>query len=203
MRQYFCDNLSEMYAYVEGKFTNKTPTVVYVDVGGLAYLVNISVQTYSKIENLDEGKLFLHLHVKEDSHTLFGFFEIEEKDLFLHLISVSGIGPNTARLVLSSMTPLQVRTAIVTENVATFKKVKGVGSKTAERLILELKDKVKQGKIGDDQAPELNNNAEQAMNALVALGFQRQKIRKVLDKLTMDSSISTEELIKRALNQLT
>ena len=192
-----------MYAYIEGIFTHKTPTVVYIDIGGLAYYINISLQTYSKIESLDEGRLYLYLHVKEDSHTLFGFYNEEEKDLFINLISVSGIGPNTARIVLSSMTPLEVRTAIVTENDTAFKKVKGVGPKTAKRLILDLKDKVKHGEISRQRFHQENSNTEQAITALIALGFHRQKVLKSLERIASPDDMSTEQIIKSALHYLT
>lgn len=193
-----------MYAYLQGRLTEKTPTYVHLDVNGVGYLVNISLNTYSRIESLDEVKLVTHLHVKEDSHTLFGFFDEEEKQLFILLLSVSGIGPNTARIILSSMTPLEVRTAIVTDNDAAFKKVKGVGPKTAKRVILDLQGKIKAGAAIADantSIPTLTNNADQAVDALVALGFQKAKVVKVLDKLSPTQSV--EDLIKSALQQLT
>ena len=131
-----------MYAYIEGKYVFKSPTTVYIDVGGVAYVIHISLNTYSRIESAESGRLYTHLHVKEDAHTLYGFADEEEKNLFVLLLSVSGIGPNTARIILSSMVPIEVRTAILTDNDLAFKKVKGVGPKTAKRLILDLKDKI-------------------------------------------------------------
>ena len=116
-----------MYAYIRGTITHKTPTSVYMDVGGVGYLIHISLNTYGHIEHLNEVKLFTHLHIKEDAHSLFGFFDEEEKFLFISLLSVSGIGPNTARIILSSMTPAEVKTSIITEDDLAFKKVKGVG----------------------------------------------------------------------------
>lgn len=192
-----------MYAYIKGHFAYKSPTTVHIDVGGVGYLIHISLHTFSKIESLEKGKLFVHHYVKEDLQALYGFFTEEEKLLFTQLISVSGIGPNTARIILSSMNPLEVRTAIVTENDVAFKKVKGVGPKTAKRLILDLKDKVKQGNLIPSSAPISSENYENAITALMALGFQRNKINKVMDKVGIPVDHSTEEIIKIALKHLT
>ncbi|MEL6122808.1 MAG: Holliday junction branch migration protein RuvA [Bacteroidota bacterium] len=173
-----------MYAYLNGRLETKTPTQVYMDIAGVGYLVHISLHTYSKIESLEATKLYTHLYVKEDALTLYGFADPEERELFILLISVSGIGPNTARIVLSSMTPVEVRTAIVTDNDAAFKKVKGVGPKTAKRIILDLQGKIKEGAaILDTTAPAADRNVEEAINALVALGFQKAKVQKVIQKL--------------------
>jgi len=131
-----------MIAYIDGKITLHTPTYVYIDINGLGYHVNISLQTFSAIEPLAKVKLWTYLHIKEDSQALYGFFEEDERAVFIHLISVSGIGPNTARLILSGMTSGEVRRAISNENVVAFNKVKGVGPKTAKRVILDLKDKI-------------------------------------------------------------
>ena len=192
-----------MYAYIQGKFAYKSPTTVYVETGGVGYLVNISLNTYSQIEKTESGKLFTHLYVKEDQLSLYGFYDEEEKNLFIQLISVSGIGPNTARIILSSMNPLEVRTAIVTENDSAFKKVKGVGPKTAKRVIIDLKDKVKEGTISAAHGIHLSDNPNKALNALIALGFQKQKITKILDSLSNIQALSTEEIIKMALQRLT
>ena len=192
-----------MYAYIEGKFVLKTPTTVYVDNGGVAFLINISVHTFSKIESLDQGRLYTHLYVKEDVLSLYGFFDEEEKELFRQLISVSGIGPNTARIVLSSMTPSEVGTAIALENDTAFKKVKGVGPKTAKRIILDLKDKVRRPVEDQKVQKQDGGRLDQAAIALVALGFQRQKVNKTLDKINYNETMSTEEIIKMALQHLT
>ena len=194
-----------MYAYIEGKYVFKSPTTVYIDVGGVAYIIHISLNTYSRIESTESGRLYTHLHVKEDAHTLYGFADEEEKNLFVLLLSVSGIGPNTARIILSSMVPIEVRTAILTDNDLAFKKVKGVGPKTAKRLILDLKDKIKEGgaiKPVTPGQPGVSNN-EEVLAALVALGFQRAKIVKLLDKISIPPHASTEERIKIALQHLT
>ena len=192
-----------MYAYIQGRFTYKSPTTVHIDVGGVGYLIHISLHTFSNIESLEEGKLFVHHYVKEDLQALYGFYSEEEKLLFVQLISVSGIGPNTARIILSSMNPLDVRTAIVTENDIAFKKVKGVGPKTAKRLILDLKDKIKKGDITGATKPSTSLNYENAVTALMALGFQRNQINKVMDKVGIPVDYSTEEIIKIALKHLT
>jgi len=182
-----------MYAYINGQYSFKSPTEVYIDVQGVGYHVHITLNTFAQIESLDKGKLYTYLHVKEDAQILFGFFTKEEKQLFILLLSVSGIGPNTARIILSSMTPIEVRTAILTDNDAAFKKVKGVGPKTAKRVILDLKDKIKAGSamVNSDQ-PVVSTALNQATEALLALGFHRQKISKVLDGLAITPAMSTE-----------
>ena len=131
-----------MYAYLQGKFTFKNPAQVYVDVNGVGYEVNISLNTFSYIQHLSEGRLFTHLQVKEDAHVLFGFFDKQEKDMFVMLTGVSGIGAATARMMLSSLKPEEVSVAIIQSNIKLLESVKGIGKKTAERLVLELKDKI-------------------------------------------------------------
>lgn len=192
-----------MIAYLDGKITYHSPTFVYVDIDGLGYHVNISLQTYSAIESLSDVKLWTYLHVKEDSQTLYGFFEQDERTVFRHLLSVSGIGPNTARLILSSMTSIEVRRAISQENVVAFNKVKGVGPKTAKRVILDLKDKiVKEELSGGVTTIEKNSDVrDEAIKALVALGFQRAQAQKSIDKY-YSSELSVEELIKTVLQQV-
>jgi len=192
-----------MYAYIEGKITYLSPTNTYIDIQGLGYDVNISLQTYSKIESLTNVKLWIHQHVKEDAHTLYGFFDENEKHLFRLLISVSGIGPNTGRVILSSMTSQEVRTAIIHENVVAFNKVKGVGPKTAKRIILDLKDKlIKEGLVDEKPGAILNNSTKsEATSALIALGFQSNKIKKIVDQCYSDE-ISVENLIKKVLQQV-
>ena len=183
-----------MYAYISGQYTFKSPTEVYIDVQGVGYHVHISLNTYAQVESLDAGKLYTYLHVKEDAQILFGFHSEEEKKLFILLLSVSGIGPNTARIILSSMTPLEVRTAILSDNDAAFKKVKGVGPKTAKRVILDLKDKVKAGGAMVTQSQQMpSSSIDQALEALVALGFQRQKVSKVLDNCLLYTSDAADE----------
>jgi len=195
-----------MIAYLEGKIDQKNPTSVYLDIGGLAYEVHISLNTFSELENKQKIKLFTHLHVKEDSHTLYGFVEESEKIIFKQLISVSGIGPNTARMILSYMTVTEVQSAILNENVPAFKKVKGVGPKTAKLIILDLKNKV--AKTAAETALPLKNSGskirEEATSALLALGFQKSSIEKQIDKILKEQPELTqvEMIIKSVLRQM-
>jgi len=195
-----------LIAYLEGKISYKSATNVYIDISGKAYDVQISLNTYGAIEQLDTVKLYTQLIVRDDAHTLYGFYTIEEKDLFNKLVSVSGIGPNTARVILSYMTPKEASNAILTDDVVAFKKVKGVGPKTAQRIILDLKDKMhkkamESGNVGILTSPTIR---DEAISALVALGFQKNQIIKQVDKvLSQDSSIDqVEKLIKSTLRQL-
>ena len=195
-----------MIAYLNGPITEKSPTHIVVEAGGVGYQVNISLYTYTAIEALDRVKILTHLHVKEDSHTLFGFAEEAERSLFILLLSVSGIGPNTARVMLSSMNPEEIRIAIISEDVAAFKKVKGVGPKTAKRIILDLKDKVLKasGEVSLS-LPTVNNTfRDEALSALVALGFNKIQVQKTLNHVLKLSPgpATVEELIKLALKQL-
>ncbi|NND06901.1 MAG: Holliday junction branch migration protein RuvA [Saprospiraceae bacterium] len=195
-----------MIGYVKGAITYKSPTFIYVECSGVGYHVNISLFTYSKIEKLEHVKLLTHLHVKEDGHTLFGFYEAEERSLFVHLLSVSGIGPNTARIVLSSMAPPDVRDAILTEDELAFKQVKGIGAKTAKQIILDLKSKVSKMAGGTDVTKSIRDNTldEEALSALSALGFNRNQIIKSISAVhKSDTKADTlEALIKAALKRL-
>ena len=197
-RSYFC----RMYAYLEGNLTFKSPTKVYLDVGGVAYLIHISLNTFGKIESQERVRLYTYLHVKEDDLSLYGFYDEEEKNLFVQLISVSGIGPNTARIIVSSMSPNEVRTAILMDNDLAFKKVKGVGPKTAKRIILDLKDKIGKGEAGITLG-QASGPLVEARDALVALGFQKSKVEKTLSVIQVDPGSGVEGLIKKALKQLT
>jgi Holliday junction DNA helicase RuvA len=195
-----------MIAYLKGEITFKSPTYILVEAGGIGYHVNVSLYTYSQIEKLERVKILTHLHIKEDSHTLYGFAEDAERSLFVHLISVSGIGPSTAQILLSSLNPEEVRAAIVGENVAAFKQVKGIGPKTAKRIILDLKDKMLKDS-GDTPLtilPQDNTMREEALSALVALGFARIQVQKALNKVLKENPTadSVEHLIKLALKQL-
>jgi Holliday junction DNA helicase RuvA len=197
-----------MYAYLQGKFTYKSPAQVYVDVNGIGFEVNVSLNTFSSIQNLQEGKLFTHLQVKEDGHTLFGFFDKEEKDIFLLLISVSGVGASTARMMLSSVKPEEVTKAIQQGNVKLLESVKGIGKKTAERLVLELKDKVGKQTVGSFAAgtnsPIANTIDQDALIALTALGISRNQAELALQKILKSEQeiTSLEELIKKALKAI-
>ncbi len=192
-----------MIAYLNGEITYHSPTYIYLDINGLAYHVNISLQTYARIESLTKVKLWTYLHVKEDSHTLFGFFEQDERSIFKHLISVSGIGPNTARLILSSMTSGEARRAIANEDVVSFNKVKGIGPKTAKRVILDLKEKILKEEIpqGISASEPMQDVQQEATQALMALGFQRAQVQKAMSGI-YQPGMSVEELIKTVLKQV-
>ncbi len=192
-----------MYAYLRGDFSYKNASQVYVDINGVGYEVNITLNTYSAIESLPAGKLFTYLQIKEDAHTLYGFFEKEEKDMFVLLISVSGVGAATARMMLSSLKPEEVEIAISTGNLKLIESVKGIGKKTAERLVLELKDKVgnKSSSSSQSWSKTVNNIERDAVNALIALGIaQKQAELSVKKILTAEPEIlKLEDLIKKAL----
>ncbi len=194
-----------MYAYLQGKFTYKTPAQVYVDVNGVGYEVNISLNTYSDILPLEIGKLYTYLQVKEDGHVLYGFSEKQEKEMFVLLISVSGVGAATARMMLSSLKSDEVRLAILSANLKLIESVKGIGKKTAERLVLELKDKVgKQSAGGEMMAPVTNTLEQDAFTALTALGISRQQAELSVQKIIRAEPGITqlEDLIKKALKAI-
>jgi holliday junction DNA helicase RuvA len=193
-----------MYAYLQGKFTYKSPAQVYVDVNGIGYEVNISLHTYSAIQEATEGKLFTYLQIKEDGHTLFGFFDKEEKEMFVLLIGVSGIGAATARM-LSSLQPVEIVKAIQQGNVKLLESIKGIGKKTAERLVLETKDKVaKQTILTETTIPMNNRLQDDALHALVALGIGRNQAEQSIQKIILaEPSVSNlEDLIKKALKAI-
>ncbi|HTH83520.1 MAG TPA: Holliday junction branch migration protein RuvA [Mucilaginibacter sp.] len=199
------DYRENMYAYIDGKLVFKSPAYVVIDAGGVGYHINISLHTYSLLADAERCKLFIWLHVKEDAHTLYGFADEGERRLFLHLISISGIGPNTGRMMLSSITPVEIQTAIINGNVALIQRIKGIGPKSAQRVILELQDKLrKEGSETLSTAPASKNVRDEALAALVMLGFARNVAEKVLDQEINknDSSISVEQLIKFALKSL-
>ena len=188
-----------MIIYLKGEITYKSPTYIIVETGGIGYQVNISLHTYSQIEKLEKLKILTYLHIKEDSHTLYGFAEEAERSLFIQLISVSGIGPNTARLLLSSLSPEDARAAIIGEDVS-------IGPKTAKRIILDLKDKLIK-ESGDKLltfAAVDNTFRDEALSALVSLGFSRIQVQKTLNRVLKEQPgiNNVEDLIKLALKQL-
>lgn len=195
-----------MISYIKGEITWKTPTYIVVETGGIGYHVHISLHTYAQIEKLERVKIHTHLLVREESHTLYGFAEESERSLFQHLISVSGVGPTTAQLLLSAMTPDDIRAAIIGEHEQAFSKVKGIGPKTAKRIILDLKDKMVKtaGDAPLSLLPQDNTTREEALSALVALGFARVQVQKALNAVLKEkpSIKNVEELIKLALRQL-
>ena len=195
-----------MIAYIRGKFTFKSPTEVVMDVQGIGYQIHITLNTYGQIKDLAEGILYTHLVIKEDAHTLFGFADRMEKQMFQHLISVSGVGPSTAQVVLSSLTSDQVSMAILSEDERTFGRVKGIGPKTAKRIIIDLKDKIGKVEAGRvlTYASQNNTNVEEALSALVALGFNRSQVQKALNELLTkeQKDWSVEDLVKEGLRKL-
>ncbi len=193
-----------MIAYLKGDFVNKTPSSVYVDVNGVGYEVQISLNTYTKIQGLDKGILQTLLIIREDAHILYGFFELAEKEIFQLLISVSGIGSSTARVMLSYMKPDELARAIVQSDVRTLEGIKGIGKKTAERLVLELKDKLAKHPLDSNISPMKNNTLQQdALNALTALGINRMAAEQAVKKtLATEPDLVVEELIKKSLRIL-
>lgn len=193
-----------MITHINGRLVEKSPTELVIDCNGIGYLVNISLNTFSLLSDSEAISLYTHLQVKEDSHTLFGFFDKSERNLFRKLISVSGIGASTARTMLSSLNPQEIQRAILTENVSTIQSVKGIGLKTAQRVIIELKDKVNLAdSSGEISISSLNQNREEALSALEVLGYSRKQTSKVVDELiNNDPEISVEKIIKNSLNKL-
>ncbi len=193
-----------MIAHIQGKLTEKTPTEVIIDCGGVGYHVNISLHTYSLLPESDLIKLFTYLQVKEDSHTLFGFVEKSEREIFKMLLSVSGIGANIARTMLSSMEPKQIINALATGDVATIQSIKGIGGKTAQRAILDLKDKVLKLYDVDEVSMTLNNtNRDEALSALEVLGFNKKLAEKAVEKIVKENpNANVETIIKQALKNL-
>ncbi|MFM2010359.1 MAG: hypothetical protein RLZZ479_750 [Bacteroidota bacterium] len=193
-----------MIAHIQGKLVEKNPTDVVIDCGGVGYHINISLHTYSLLPNSDQIKLFTYLQVKEDAHTLFGFFEKSEREIFKMLLSVSGIGASIARTMLSSLEPKQIIQAIASGDVGTVQSIKGIGLKTAQRVILDLQDKVLKLYDLDEVSMILNNtNRDEALSALEVLGFVRKTSEKVVEKIIKeDPDASVESIIKKALKSL-
>jgi holliday junction DNA helicase RuvA len=197
-------NFVSMIAYLKGSFINKTPSSVIIDAGGVGYDVNISLNTFSAIQHLQNGLLYTHLIIKEDAHLLYGFSDPQEKGIFLTLIGVSGIGANTARLILSYMKPDEIVYAIATGDSRAFEKIKGIGKKTAERAVLELKDKIGKSSTGIVVPAEKGSTVKQdALEALAALGINKIHAEQILTKILLaEPQLSIEELIKRVLKGL-
>jgi holliday junction DNA helicase RuvA len=193
-----------MIAHLQGKLVEKTPTQVVIDCGGVGYEVNISLHTYSLIPATDFIKLFTYLQIKEDAHTLFGFVEKSEREIFKLLLSVSGIGASIARTMLSSLDPKQITNAIASGDVVTIQSIKGIGSKTAQRVILDLKEKVlKLYDLDEVSMSQNNTNRDEALSALEVLGFVRKASERVVEKIIKDAPESSVEfIIKQALKNL-
>jgi len=193
-----------MIAHIQGKLVEKNPTEVIIDCNGVGYHVNISLHTYSLLPNSDAIKLFTYLQIKEDSHTLFGFVEKSEREIFKMLLSVSGIGASIARTMLSSLEPKQIIQAIASADVNTIQKIKGIGSKTAQRVILDLKDKVlKLYDLDEVSMMQNNTNKDEALSALEVLGFVKKTSERVVEKIVNENPDATlENIIKLALKNL-
>jgi Holliday junction DNA helicase RuvA len=193
-----------MYEYIQGKIAELTPASVVIDNQGIGYIIQISLNTYSALSGKEQAIVFLHHVVREDAEILFGFFNKSERGIFRQLISVSGIGANTARMILSSMSPEEIRDAILGGNVGLLSQIKGIGAKTAQRIIIDLKDKVGKSDVsGEFLFSQNNTNRDEALSALVMLGFAKNTVEKVLDKLIKDKpSIGVEELVKLALKSI-
>ncbi|MBT3547473.1 MAG: Holliday junction branch migration protein RuvA [Flavobacterium sp.] len=193
-----------MITQIRGRLVEKNPTYVVVDCSGVGYLLHISLQTFSALPDDENVRLFAHLSVREDAHTLYGFISKTEREVFKLLISVSGVGPSIARTMLSSMSSEEVQNAIATENVTLIQSVKGIGAKTAQRVIVDLKDKILKTFNIDEVSLNINNtNKEEALSALEVLGFNRKQSEKAIAVILKDSPNETVELlIKKALNNL-
>jgi holliday junction DNA helicase RuvA len=194
-----------MITHIEGRLVEKTPTYAVIDCGGVGYLLHISLNTFSKLPEGERIKLFAHLAVREDAHLLYGFAEESERNLFRHLISVSGVGAGTARMILSSLTPSEVRNAILSGNVALLQRIKGIGGKSAQRIIIDLKDKIiKDAPEGDILNSPGSATRDEAIAALAMLGFAKAAAEKAVDKTikAAEGQLSVEQLIKLALKNL-
>ena len=193
-----------MITQIKGRLVEKTPTYLVIDCNGIGYEVNISLNTFSSISSEENIQLFTHLQIREDAHILYGFFTVVERTVFRLLISISGIGTSTARTMLSSLTPNEIQQAIIADDVPKIQGIKGIGLKTAQRVIIELKDKIK-SLSGMEEIPIVESNTikEETLSALEVLGYSRKSSEKVVDNLIHGNpSITIEDLIKGALNKL-
>ena len=193
-----------MITHIEGKLVEKNLTDVVIDCNGVGYLLNISLHTYSQIPDKEKLKLYTHFIVREDSHTLYGFSSVAEREIFKLLISVNGVGASTARTMLSSLTPIQVREGIAVGDVALIQSIKGIGAKTAQRVIFDLKDKILKVYDIDEVSVKQNNTVkEEALSALEVLGFIRKQSERIIDKIiTNNPNANVETIIKEALKNL-
>ncbi len=193
-----------MITHIEGRLVEKSPTDVIIDCNGVGYFINISLYTFSNLPESENVKLYTHLLVREDSHTLYGFSSVLEREIFRMLISVSGVGANIARTMLSSLSPEQVMNAIAHNDITTIQSVKGIGSKTSQRVVLDLRDKIlKVYSMDEDSVVSSNTNKNEALSALDTLGFARKQVEKVCDDIIKhDPEASVETIIKQALKNL-
>ncbi len=193
-----------MITHIKGRLVEKAPTSVVIESNGIGYLINISLNTFSQIPDNENLKLYTHLQIKEDSHTLYGFYTIKEREIFRLLISVNGIGSNIARTMLSSISPEQIIDAISRENVSLIQSVKGIGSKTAQRVIIDLRDKILKVYDLDEGITSSNNtNREEALSALEVLGINKRSSEALVDRIVVENpDISVESIIKETLKNL-
>jgi Holliday junction DNA helicase RuvA len=193
-----------MIDYIKGTITQITPAFIIIETGGVGYFINISLTTFSKLEGKSELKMLVHEVIREDAHQLYGFADQEERDIFRLLISVSGVGASTARMMLSSLSPAEIEKSIIGSDADLLKSVKGIGLKTAQRIIVDLRDKIgKQAGSGEIFAFADNTRRDEALSALVMLGFAKGAVSKVLDKIVREEkNLTVEEIIKRALKNL-
>ncbi|NBC81781.1 MAG: Holliday junction branch migration protein RuvA [Bacteroidetes bacterium] len=193
-----------MIDFIEGHLIEKSPAHVVIQSGGIGYFVHISLFSYSQLEKKEQSKVYIYEIIREDAHLLFGFVTKAERNIFELLISVNGVGANTARMILSSLNPDEVRSAIASDNTGAFQNIKGIGAKSAQRIIVDLKDKITKESAEHDLISMPNNRIkEEALSALVMLGFVKKSAEKVIDNIIRsESSIALEDLIKKALKQL-
>jgi Holliday junction DNA helicase RuvA len=193
-----------MFEYIKGTLIEKNPAYCIIETGGFGYFINISLTTYTQIQHLEQCKLLLHQVIREDAHLLFGFYSFQERELFRQLITVSGIGANTGRMMLSSLKPDELRSTIATGNTTALQSIKGIGLKTAQRIIVELRDKVTRTGHPEEIIFLQNNTIkDEALSALVTLGFSKNAVEKVIAGILLtDKTVTLEELIKKALKQL-
>ncbi len=192
-----------MFEYIKGKIDQLSPTNVILENGDIGYLIHISINTFTQLNNAKEAKLFIHQIIREDAHLFYGFFSREERDIFRLLISVSGIGANTARMILSALSPNETIEAITTGNVVVLQGIKGIGAKTAQRVIVDLRDKVgkttEKGEIFDISS---NRIKEESLSALATLGFTKSSVTKIVESIiSKNPEISVEELLREALGK--
>ena len=193
-----------MIDYIKGAITKITPTCVVLETSGIGYFINISLTTFSELEKKTEVKILVHEVIREDAHQLFGFATDKERDIFRYLISVTGVGANTARMMLSSLSPAELEIAIISSDVNILKSVKGIGLKTAQRIIVDLKEKLgKNSETAEIFTFSDNTNREEALSALVMLGFAKSAVSKILDKIIREEkNLTVEAMIKKALKEL-
>jgi holliday junction DNA helicase RuvA len=193
-----------MYEFIKGEIVDINPASVVIEAGGIGFSIKISLNTYSKLNSQKNTKLFIHQIIREDAHLLYGFSETSERELFRNLISVNGVGSNTAIMMLSSLSPDEIISAISSDNVAVLKSIKGIGIKTAQRIIIDLKDKVgKLAETGQFLTPSDNTIRNESLSALVMLGFTKKDVEKILDKILLENpGMTVESVIKLALKRL-